>query len=114
MMRESLGMKGHSGAGSKGPHQPPRRNYGGERHVSAGNPLSQDHEVGRDTVRLQCRPGPGSSSSGQDLVGHQQNVIAITQGANPLPVAGLGYRGARGGASNRLPDESGNTVRPFL
>src|SRR5205823_5306655 len=88
------------------------RGDGRQRGVAAGDPLPHRHEVRRRTVLIDRPPGARETGSAQDLVGHEQHLIAVAD----LPDRAEILRARRGrprrGAAHRLRDERGHRVGP--
>ncbi len=77
----------------------------GERHVAAGQPLRDAHEVRRDVLLLAGEHRAGTPEAGRDLVADEQHVVLVAQRAHVAQVAVRVREDARRALHERLDDD---------
>ena len=87
------------------------REDAGQRGVTAGHPLARDEDVRRAGPVLVAEGASGAAEAGHDLVGDQQDVVAIADLADSRPVPFGRDEGAAARTHDRLAHERGNRVR---
>src|SRR6476646_2088343 len=104
------------GTGSLGQtfHHPPGDDHRRQGNVTARHSLPENHDIGYSSVRLQRGPGAGASRAGQDFIGDPEDLIAIANFANSLPVAAGWNRSSGSGAPNRFSNQRRDTFRTLL
>jgi hypothetical protein len=86
---------------------------GADRRVRGGEPLRARHDVRPDVVALGREPVPDAPEAGDHLVGREQDVVAVAEVADALPVAGRGDEGAPG-VLDGLHVNQADGLRPHL
>src|SRR6266511_204856 len=81
-----------------------------ERDVARGEPLGDRHDVRHDAPVVHREPFAGAAEPRHDLVGDQQDAVAVAEGAHPLEVAVRRDQDAVGPA-DRLEDERRDRAR---
>ncbi len=105
MVRKRLRVDQPSGAVGEDAGDPVSGHHGRDGRVTTPDSLPQRHEVGRHPELLAERQRAGSAGAGKHLVSHEEHVIAVADGADPLEVASRWYRATGGGPADRLHDE---------
>ena len=85
---------------------------GRDRHVGARERLGHGHDVGGDAVGVATEHVAGAPETGDDLVGHHQDVMLFQHRLDLCEVAGRRHDDAAG-ALHRLGEEGGDGVGAF-
>ena len=86
------------------------QDHAAERQVPAGDALGEGDHVGDDLPALDAEVVPEAAEAGDDLVGDQQHLVLVADGADALEVAGRRHDDAAD-ALHRLGDERADGVR---
>jgi hypothetical protein len=84
-----------------------------QRQIGAGHALGERHQVGLDAPMTQGEPAAGAAEAGDHLVGDQQHLVPVADLAQAREIGRRRHDHAAG-AHDRLGDDGGDRVGPFL
>ena len=91
-------------------HHPVRCDDRADRGVRRGEAFRDRHQIGPDVVELRAEPRAEAAEAGNDLVGAEQDVVAVAQLTDAAPVP-LRRRECTAGVLHRLEDHHRNRLR---
>ena len=104
-------VREHRGLAHERIHHPVRRDNRADGGVGGREALRARHDVGPDVVALGAEPVAEPAEGCDDLVGREQDVVAVADLAHAAPVA-LGWREAAAGVLHRLHVDEADGLRP--
>ena len=116
MARIGEAVREHADLGrSVGEHAPHlvRHHDRRKREIGAGDALGERHQVGLQAVEAGAEPAAEAAEAGDDLIDDEQHVVLGEDRLHLLEIA-LGRHDHAAGAHDRLGDEGGAGLRPFL
>ena len=91
----------------------PGNHHAPQRQIGAGDALGEGDKIGLHAPMAKGKPASGAAEPGNDLVGDQQDVVAIADFAQARKIRG-GRHDNPAGPHHRLGDDGRHGIRAFL